>query len=81
MKKIAMCFWKLKSHLLFVSGEVVKFTSGVSHAFSAFFLSEDANALADSLGSVLVVTSDHDNPLENNVKIPFKDNIKISFRT
>lgn len=41
---------------LFVGGEIVKLTSGVSLARNILVLREDANTTADGNGSALVVT-------------------------
>jgi hypothetical protein len=46
---------------LFLNGKVVKFTAGVRHALSAFFLGKNTNPAADGFGSSLIVASDHDN--------------------
>merc|ERR1719365_380331 len=50
----------LATHLLLGGGEVVKLASRESIALGPFVLSEDSDSPADCSGSVLVVSSDHD---------------------
>ena len=47
-------------HLLFRGGKVIELSTRVSHALGTLLLGEDTNTAADSLGGVLVITSDHD---------------------
>ena len=45
---------------LFLFGEVVEFSAGVSHAGGVFVFAEDADSSADGDGGVFVVTGDDD---------------------